>query len=85
MRRSRLKEWSQLIQMQVSVAFIAINNYLLLFQNSLLPCLAWGLNPCRKREFCTTCNRILGSREEIKGEGGGFHTQKTWHRALNYL
>lgn len=58
------KVWSQLIQMQVSVAFIGISNYLLLFQNSLLPGLA------QKRERPVQLATAYSERNNQIQEGG---------------
>ena len=58
------KVWSQLIQMQVGVAFIGISNYLLLFQNSLLPDLA------QKRELPVQLATAYSERNNQIQEGG---------------
>ena len=58
------KVWSQLIQMQVGVAVIGISNYLLLFQNSLLPGLA------QKRERPVQLATAYSERNNQIQEGG---------------
>ena len=73
------KAWNQLIQIQVSVAFIEIKNDLLLFQGSLSHlCIEPEPLP-EKRASCATCNRILGTEQSnLRGGGEGykFRTQK---------